>query len=495
MALNLRFKTILIAIGIIVSCMNIFIASEDTPSYVKFYRSETAILKELNGDFANLGVGTYVDNMTYAPLMNYSSAEFPGFFLDITNIKAAGSEFSISNAMVLNSNTTIIATDATNSSFIFFSGDYVLTNATVEEKGNFSVIMSSAQITYMKELTKLENKISFTGLISLMFKDGEFKFNNDSHQHDIVIKAFNEHFSYKIKPIIEGELNVEIKKYLENVSYDKIYNFTLFNGLSKNPFKLQALDLKLTNMDTLILTSKYDSLVTFHYTGYLPNFANKTLPPANSVDLTKIDLSKLYRALFIDKFLFESLTKSEAFNKFFIRNTLKNSDIPEALDFDLTINDLSKVIPEVSYSYSLLEPVYANFAFFNPRIQFEDDQYPSVFVKLDFTFYVKEGKNSVKQIYTCTVDLVFNLKIVPNNQFRLNFEFDLVDVVNLNMSNNYNYVDIEALKFIIREIVGASTDFPQIKLFEKDVDLCRIFEEKYSARYFKHGVFLYDNLD
>ena len=459
-----NFKKPLMLLCLLLSIIS-NIACDENPSYIKVYKSESAVLKDLNKDFVNIGIENLVNNLTFSNILNYTSEEFPDVFLDLLNIDAAGNDFSINNAYVLNTNTSTIATDPTNTSFIFFSCDFNFRNNSEEKKGNFSVMVPSAEIIYIKEYQKSENAFKILGKISLMFKDGEFTFAKDTPAQALISKVFNENFNAKIKISIENELNNELAKYLAKQSFDSQLYFNVSSSLSSNPIPKTMMDLKLLNIDSLILTSKFDTLLTLHYNGYYGSFANITKPAEGQFDVKKMDLSKLYKGIFVDKFLFENILNQEAFKKFFLRTEMKSENIPQALNFDLVIRDISQIIPEVRNLYSLSQTVKVNFAIFNPKLIFEDDKIPQLLANLDFSVFIMDNEKNSKQIFTCQTDLIFELSITNNKSILLNFELELVDVKNYVMSNNFSYVNIDYLRFLIQEFINYAIEKNSVKVF------------------------------
>jgi len=469
---------------------------ETNPSYIKIYKSETAVLRDLSRDFVQIGITNIVNNLTFSNISNYTSSDFPEFSLDLKKIEASGNAFSISNAIILNTNISTIATDPTNSSFVFFSAEYNLKNSTAEKKGNITAIFSSQEVTYIKKYEKSEKNIKIIGMISIMWKEGEFIYDSDLKQKLLISKAFNEHFDTNIKIFIEKELNSELKRYLDKQCYDKTVDFKLSQKLSEKKIQANFVNLKLLDIDAKILTSKTDTLLTMHYNGYLGSFSSMTKKPeVNPFNIDNIDLSKLYEGFFIDKSLFETILLEEYFKGFFIRDELKQPNIPAGLNLNLNIKDLSRIIPEVRYLYSLIQKINVNYAIFNPIFIFEENNAPKLYVNLDFTIYVQDAQKLNKQLFTCQNELIFNITIDNTKNNYLNFKIELVDIKKYEMSNNFSYINIDNLNTIIQEIINFSIESDKIKVFESDIYLGDVFEEYFNVIYSKNGLFLYYNLD
>lgn len=475
------------------------LAACEANSYVKVYESETAVMRELDKDLVNIGVRSLVNNLTYPSLTNYTSADFPGCFLDLQNLKAAGSSFSINDAYVVNTNSSSIATDPTNSSFIYFSSDYNFKNASSENtdiKGNLSITLTSSEVIYIKEFIKSEAGFKYAGKLSLMWKDPEITYDSEAAPKAFIASAFKELFNSQIKESIEKELNTELNKYLSSENFDSLIKFNVSQIFSSIPIQEDGLLLKLLGVDTIVLTSKFDTLLTQHYNGYLSGFVNRSdLPAESGFDIKTLELSKLYKAAFIDKFLFESLLNQEAFKGFFIRKSLKQENIPQALNFNFDIRSIAKILPQISNLYSLIQNVEINYAFFNTKFDFDDNKTPKIISSIDFTVFAVGTEKQLNQVFTCQADLAFEITSLLNKTPYLNFNIELIDVGNLKLSNNFSYVDTDYMKFLIKEFINYSLLQNNAKVFEKEINLSDLFEEDFEMKFFKGGVLLYKYLD
>jgi len=480
----------------LISLLSKIVSELSIPSYIKIYKNEAAILKDLNKDILDVDIENLVNNIVYPGVTNFTSPLFPGIFIDLFDIKAEGNEFSINNAYVLNTNTSTIATDPSNSSYIFFSGNYAYRNGTIDNKGTFSVRISSSEFIYIKEYQNIENTFQIKGKINIIWDDGEFTFEKDTQGKDAISKAFMENFNSKCKDLIDKDLNSKLSEYLSKLTFDSKKYFNLTSQFSSKNIPSQMIDLKLLNVDSTILTSKFDTLLNFHYSGYFESFSNISKPAESQFDIRKMDLSKLYKGVFIDKFLFESLLNQQVFKGFFLRNEVKNENIPEALDFDLDIKDLSRIIPEIKNIYSVLNQIKVNYAIYNPQIIFEDDKFPIVKSKFDFTIYIKDSNKNFKQIFTSSCDLIFELTYTNiRKNTELNFDIKLLNIDNFLSSNNFSVVNTDYLGSLIRELINYGIEKNKIEVFENDLNLSNIFEEDFSAKYFKGGILLYHNLN
>lgn len=474
-------------------------ASEAQPkSYVKVYKCETAVLRDLNKDFVNIGIQNLVNNLTYPSQLNFTSTEYPGNFVDLQKIAAAGSTFSINNAYVVNSDTNTVATDPTNSSFIYFSGEFNFRNATFSNSGNLTVTLTTSEVIYIKEFAKGESGFKYAGKITLMWKDPEMGFEAAAppQAQALVSLAFKEIFNTKIKDTIEKELNSELAKYLATQSFDAQLKFNVSQSFSSNKIAESALALNLLSVDAMVITSKFDTLLVQHYSGFLRDFSNRTdLPAEAGFDVKALDLAKLYNAVFVDKFLFESLAAQAAFKGFFIRRALKADNVPKTLKFDLDMRSIAQVVPEISNLYSLMQSVEITYAFFNPKFDFSDAKTPKVIVQLDFTVYAVTAEKQLKQVFTCQADLAFEISDPENKSPYMNFDFELIDIGNLKMSDDFSYVNTDYLKYLVKEFANFAIAQNKVQVFEKELNLSDVFEEDFEMMFFKGGVLLYNYLN
>jgi hypothetical protein len=475
------------------------IASE-ARSYVKVHKSESAVLRDLNKDFIIVGVQNLVNNLTYASLYNYTSKDFPGIFVDLKNISAAGNSFSINNAYVVNTNSSSIATDTTNSTFVYFSGEFDVRNGNLDNstKGNLIVLITSSEVIYIKEFSKSESRFKFVGKIRLMWKDPEFLFDAGlpAPLQALISQAFKELFNSKINEKIETELNSELAKWFSTLNYDTQLEFNVSQSFSSKRIPENSLFLNLLGIEAIVLTTKFDTLLTQRYNGYLSGFSERTdLPAESSFDVKTLDLTKLYNAVFIDKFIFESLLTQEAFKGFFMRRSLNAENIPKALNFDLNMRSIAKVLPEISNLYSLMQNVEINYAFFNSKFDFADAKTPKIIANMDFTLFAVNSENQLNQVFNCQTDLAFEITNPLSKTSHLNFNIELIDVGNLKTSNDFSYVNVDYLKFLIREFVNYSIVQKNVKVFEKDLNLSDLFEENFEMKFFKGGVLLYNYLN
>jgi len=492
-----------IQICLISLCLITIAAGEDqAKSYVKIYKSEKAVLKDLNKDFINLGIHSLINNITYPSLLNYTSADFPGTFVDLVNVTAGGTTFAFNDAYVIFSNSSILSTDPSGSTFIYLSADYNLRNATYSAKGNLKATFVTSDVTYIKEFAKGESGFKYQGSLTLVWKDPQIEFNNPSSPpagQQLISSAFKETYKSKVKDAIETQLNKELAKYLATQNFNKQLKFGISQFLSsrKMPPAANDFSLNLLKVDAMTIQSKFDLLLIQHFNGYLSGFANRTdLPAEEAFDVKSLDLLKLYNAVFIDKFIFESVVAQAAFKGFFIRQQFKQENVPKALKFDLDIRSVAEVLPEIVNLYSLMQRVQINFALFNPKFDFEDGKTPKIIAQLDFTVYAVNADNKqLNQVFTCQADLAFEISDPQNKNPYLNFNFGIVDVGNLIMSHEFSYVNTDNLKNLIEEFIGYAILQNNVKIFEKDMDLSDLFEEDFEMKYFKGGVLLYNYLN
>jgi hypothetical protein len=482
------------------------------PSYVKIFKGEKEILQEMNADFIGMSLESKVNNIIFKDEMNIKDTNFPNIELDLLNISLEGSQFSLGDNSQINfsEDFSLIVQDTGNiSSYTFLKANYSYRDlvSKTNETEQFSVTVFADDTLYNKNYTlsasdnksfKLEGKVTFLWALPV------FKFNEKTSQkaQNFITTKFNDLFYRVLSMQIEKELDDGLNKYYSKTNYSTKVKFSLSEYLSSLKTINHTLSFDVNKIKLSYSQNDSKILQTREYSGFYSSYdavVNKT-PEAN-FDIfnnnTGIDIKNLRNAMFIDKFLFEYLLDTDEFQNFFIRREAKQSDFPQALEIDLNVREISKIIPEVSRLYSLTKKIYVNFAIFNPSIIFNDNLLPQIKSNFDFTFYVRDFEGNFKQIFTCQTDLLFDVavKFSSEKNFVLNFGFDLNKVINFKMSNNFSYIEVDHLKYLIEEIVSFGVEKNGGMLFEKDLDLSKVFEDKFMVKYFNSGILFYEYMN
>merc|ERR1712032_279353 len=146
-------------------------------------------------------------------------------------------------------------------------------------------------------------------------------------------------------------------------------------------------------------------------------------------------------------------------------------DFPDNLNAEISVRQIAKIIPEISRMFSLNKLAYVNFAIYSPNVIFADNEIPKIKSNLDFTFYVKDFEENFKQIFTCKSDLVFDILLKNSGDFNLNWSLGLSKVMNFEMSNDFTYIDMDYMRYVIEEIVKYGLKKNGGALLSKDLDL------------------------
>jgi len=482
------------------------------PSYIKLYKGEKEILSEMSQDFIGMDLSSSVNDLIFQDGKNLIDKNYPNSELDLFSIKLEGSEFSLGdNAEILfNDKYSIICHDKDNiSSYTFMKGNFTYRDneKNTNETNEFMATIFAKDILYYKNYTvntntNSDNKtFNLTGDIAFIWATPSIKFSNNKTSENIqkfIQSKFEDLFYKNYSMQIEAELDKGLKNYYKNTyaTFDEKINFILSDYLSSLKSINHTINLNLNDIK-LNFNEKTDNktMEKRDYSGYYSSYdAIKNKKPEQIFDIynSGLDTKNLKNAIFLDKFLFEYLLDTYEFDNFFIRREANELDFPKALNIDLDVREISKILPEVSRLFSLTKKAYLNFAYFSPRIFFSEGKLPQIKLNLDFTFYVKNFDGNFKQIFTCQSDLFFDVGVKNSGNFMLNWAFDLKEVRNLKMSNDFSYVEVDYLKYLIEEIVSYGIEKNGGMLIEKDLDLSKVFEEKFLVKYFEAGVLLYE---
>lgn len=509
----------------------------NTPSYIKVYRGEKEILNEMNKDFLGMSEKSSIDDLIFKGQYNITDQKFPNSELDLFSIKDEGSQFSLGekSLVLFSSNNSVICHDNENaSSYTFMNGNFTYRNkdSNTSETNQFKATIISNDIVYEKNYTmNKENNtnkihINFTGGIAFSWDSPSLEFSNQTSENakQFVAKKFEEFFYKNYSMQIQNELDKGLKEYYKGQHFNTKLNFILSDYLSQLKSINHTVDLNLRDFRLNYNETETKLMQKRDYTGYYSSYdsvVNKTLSADFDIYKSNVNTKNLKNAVFLDKFLFEYLLETYEFKNFFIRRELNQMDLPKALNLDLSIRQVSKILPEVTRLFPLTKKANVNFAFFSPQITFRDNDLPQLTVKLDFTFYVRDFEGNFKQIFTAQNDLVFDIKptftynkdlnllknkgklgdvkdvlrLKGTGDYLLNFIFDLAEMKNFKLSENFSFVDIDYLKYLIEEVVSYGIEKNGSALIEKDLDLSVLFEGRILARYYESGILLYEYRD